>query len=573
VLQNYDWELPSDTEAGGLYLRQAMQGNPNVQLYVYNIWPNNPDAEWNNPPEQRTIAHSEGMMNGIYANNPTAKKPIIIPGGACIYAIGKLADQHNFEGLNSRMDLFAPDDIGHMGIYGSFVIQCAMYACMFKEDPAVLANVAYADPPDNNVVSDIPEPLATNIKTFVWNYCRNYAPAGIGSGAVVINTASLPNGFTTKPYQVYLSGNGGSGALTWSHTGSLPGGLTLDAATGRISGTPTAVGTFNFTIRLNDTDPQTPEATKALSITIAAPPAPALPATVLTPAYNGVSYSDAVVGSGGTGSLAYALTAGTTPPGLTLAASGVISGTPTTNGTFNFTVTVTDADARTASGTVRIVVAAKPVNGINYSFYAQENIAAMPDFASLSRWTWGTLANFSLTPKRRNYMFAFVFTGYIKTSTAGSYQFFTNSDDGSKLYIDGAQVVGNDGAHTAREVSGSVTLTSGYHAIRVEYWQGNDSVSSLGVSYQPPSKAKVAIPDSVLYIEVPLSVRGPARATQSSLAAQVGSGRITEIYALNGARVAARNAASLEAAQGRNGVYIVRSSGAAATGRAVVLSR
>ena len=62
------------------------------------------------------------------------------------------------------------------------------------------------------------------------------------------------------------------------------------------------------------------------------------------------------------------------------------------------------------------------------------------------------------------------FRGYINITTAGSYTFYTASDDGSKLYIDGVQVVDNDGLHGIVEQSGTLTLTAGMHAIEVTFF-------------------------------------------------------------------------------------------------------
>ena len=55
------------------------------------------------------------------------------------------------------------------------------------------------------------------------------------------------------------------------------------------------------------------------------------------------------------------------------------------------------------------------------------------------------------------------YTGYIEIATSGSYTFFTNSDDGSKLYIDAIEVVDNDGPHAMVEESVSITISSGLH--------------------------------------------------------------------------------------------------------------
>ena len=68
-----------------------------------------------------------------------------------------------------------------------------------------------------------------------------------------ITTESLPDGMEGAAYSATLAAAGGTTPYTWSiQTGSLPDGLSLEAATGVISGTPSVVDTFTFTIQVND---------------------------------------------------------------------------------------------------------------------------------------------------------------------------------------------------------------------------------------------------------------------------------------------------------------------------------
>ncbi|MDF0716841.1 PA14 domain-containing protein [Muricauda sp. 334s03] len=94
--------------------------------------------------------------------------------------------------------------------------------------------------------------------------------------------------------------------------------------------------------------------------------------------------------------------------------------------------------------------------------------------------------------------FSIRYNGYIQIDTEGSYTFYTNSDDGSKLYIDGTQVVNNDGAHGSQERSGNITLTTGLHDITVLFFE-NGGGESLTVQYQGPSVSKQNIPFTKLY--------------------------------------------------------------------------
>lgn len=164
---------------------------------------------------------------------------------------------------------------------------------------------------------------------------------------VTITTASLPNGSVGQSYSApSLAASGGTSPYNWSlNNGSiLPQGLSLSAS-GGISGTPTASGTTSTTFKVQDsTSPNQQSATKSISITInQAPSPPTITSTSLPDGTVGVAYSQTVQATGGTGARTWSLASGSLPANLTLSSAGVIAGNPTTPGTANFTVTVTDS--------------------------------------------------------------------------------------------------------------------------------------------------------------------------------------------------------------------------------------
>ena len=179
------------------------------------------------------------------------------------------------------------------------------------------------------------------------------------SSPPAITTTSLPGGTVSQPYNQPVHAAAGIGTLTWSiPVGSLPPGLTLGSPpTGpniSISGTPTTRGTFNFTLRVADTLGQF--ATRALSITVTLPAAPNITTTSLPAGTINQTYNEAVLATG-TGTLTWSLSAGSLPPGLNLnATTGTIIGTPTTTGTFPFTVRVADTLGQSDTQALSILV-------------------------------------------------------------------------------------------------------------------------------------------------------------------------------------------------------------------------
>ncbi|RZS89012.1 outer membrane autotransporter protein [Phyllobacterium myrsinacearum] len=157
---------------------------------------------------------------------------------------------------------------------------------------------------------------------------------------------TLPYASSGSGYSQTFSASGGTAPYTFSLAGgSFPAGITLNAATGVLSGTPTVSGTFPFSVRATDssTGPGTPfSATNNYSLVVNAPPAITLAPSTLSSGKSGVSSSQTLTATGGTAPCTFAITSGALPNGMTLSSAGVLSGAPTAAGAFNFTVTATD---------------------------------------------------------------------------------------------------------------------------------------------------------------------------------------------------------------------------------------
>ncbi|MBI1686132.1 putative Ig domain-containing protein [Caulobacter hibisci] len=181
---------------------------------------------------------------------------------------------------------------------------------------------------------------------------------GLSIAQVTLVTSSPPSGVAGQAYSQVLSTSGGTGPYTYAlTTGALPAGLTLGGS-GAISGTPTAAGTFGFTV--TTTDSFGAVGTDTLSLTIAAPTLTLTPASA--PAADwGVAYSLSFQTSGGVAPYHYVLS-GSLPTGLSFNSStGVLSGTPTDEGAFPLNVTVTDS----ATGSGPFTASVSPTLTVN----------------------------------------------------------------------------------------------------------------------------------------------------------------------------------------------------------------
>ncbi len=183
----------------------------------------------------------------------------------------------------------------------------------------------------------------------------------IGFSVLGITTSSsLPAGSTTAGYSQTIGAIGGTPPYAFSGSG-IPGGLSLSSA-GLLSGTPSAVGTFSFTVRVTDSTGLSTPANFTLVVT-----GPAVQPLSVTggplPGGNAtVPYLTNLTASGGTPPYVWSLTGGVLPDGgVSLSSSGAIAGTPETPGNYSFTALAKDSAGASASGTFTIAIGAAPL--------------------------------------------------------------------------------------------------------------------------------------------------------------------------------------------------------------------
>jgi hypothetical protein len=164
--------------------------------------------------------------------------------------------------------------------------------------------------------------------------------------ALAIGTTALPGGAVAADYCAPLLATGGVPPYKWTVIGgSIPEGLVL-GTTGVLRGTPTSDGHGNFTVQATDSAGVAVE--KYFDLLISPPKQPATPLAFSTTAplpqgSVGVEYKERLFATGGTPPYSWVITSGTKPDGLDMSTSGVLSGKPTADNTYEFAAKVTDS--------------------------------------------------------------------------------------------------------------------------------------------------------------------------------------------------------------------------------------
>jgi hypothetical protein len=167
------------------------------------------------------------------------------------------------------------------------------------------------------------------------------APASlrIQNTLLALTPANLPNGTVGSAYEQIIAAPSGIAPFTfWVALGALPPGLAL-ASDGTLAGTPTATGSYAFTVGAADGDDV--PGSRAYTMSVACPVIDITPSS-LPDAQLGTPYAATLVAAGGTAPYAFAVSGGALPTGLSLAATGELTGVPTATGVAVVTVAAVD---------------------------------------------------------------------------------------------------------------------------------------------------------------------------------------------------------------------------------------
>jgi uncharacterized protein (TIGR03437 family) len=323
-------------------------------------------------------------------------------------------------------------------------------------------------------------------------------------GSIAITTPPLlAPGNVGSTYSVTLAATGGKPPYAWSLSGSLPPGLTLNGSQGLISGTPTIPGTFGFTLTVTDTASVSQSQDFSILISPASTSGLTITNTSFPPGVVGQAYQQLLTSSGGcvtpfSPSPAFRVSGGSLPTGLSIQTNPDLSrsivGTPLSNGTFNFTLTATDACGNSASASFSITIggaagsAQMIVSPASISFTVQAGTSNTPAAQ--------TITISSTTSAVLNY-----------TATA------TTQGGGSWLTIQGV-TTGN----TAGSTPGTVTVgLANFTSLSPGSYNGSITINSQA------SNSPVVVQVSLTVLLVPALTVNPSSFTIN----QVGSNGIT----------------------------------------------
>ena len=117
------------------FYRLALAGNPQVALFIYEIFPTL--DTFASPPEERTLEHAATVADQVAALHPGSVPPRVIPVGSVISVLGQLADRGQLPHVARHDALYA--DGAHMNEIGTYAVALTHLACLYRENPHLYA--------------------------------------------------------------------------------------------------------------------------------------------------------------------------------------------------------------------------------------------------------------------------------------------------------------------------------------------------------------------------------------------------------------------------------------------------
>jgi hypothetical protein len=343
---------------------------------------------------------------------------------------------------------------------------------------------------------------------------------GCGSTSALLITGALPPTATVGvAYSGSLLASGGTGTYAWT-VGGLPPGLVLsgaNSATLTISGSPTASGTFTVNATVMDTKSRIDTSTDG--VTVSASPVLAINGSLPFTGSVGSLYSGTLNATGGTAP--YTWTVENLPAGITAAGTNtstlVASGTPTTSGTYQVAITLTDSVNAVQKSSITIAISSSAGLAITGALAATGNVGAaysgsLTASGGTPPYTW-TVTGLPAGVSASGTDTATVAVAGIPTAAA-SYEvsaLVTDSKSKTALYsaavvIAAAQALAADACATAPTPRGNESAFTQPHAFALEGYDANHTPLAWAGSFTPDGSGGIVAAD----VDEISEVNGPA---------------------------------------------------------------
>ncbi len=393
IFQTYNSTTDNEKKAITDYVTAAREGNPDVRVILYTIWPSDqsltllPGDEWFN---EEDLAEEWGRYEGWTEEVATHLKEqfpdlnvAVAPSSLVIRMIGGLADAGLMPGMEGYDDL--TQDAGHMGLYGGYAIGCTFAAMIWDESPIGYPHQMLKQGRDNTFTDEValevdPE-TALAMQKVVWDILAEYEHDNLDTG-LWINAARMIPALIGKPYERPIPVVNAAGDVKFELTaGELPAGLSVQD--GKLVGTPTAKGVSEFTLKADDGQKQV-ERQMILAVEEEMPlSVPTVERTLKADEY----LQDQLATKGAIGKASWKIVEGGLPAGLILQPSGLVKGTPAEQGEFTVTVEAKDRhpeEPRTAQGKLVFQVGppsegAAVVPIVDFTWDRKKPLAEQPD--------------------------------------------------------------------------------------------------------------------------------------------------------------------------------------------------
>ena len=173
---------------------------------------------------------------------------------------------------------------------------------------------------------------------------------------ITVSPGSISDPVEFSPYSQAFTASGVPGTYAFSiSAGALPQGMSLSGS-GVLTGPATQKTAATFTVQALGPAGFSCVGTQSYTINVQPPVITVSPAS-LPGGSRGAAYSQTITASGSPNGFTFAVTSGALPPGLTLAGTGALTGTPSAVGSYNFTVTASDPEVNTGSQSYTVAVA------------------------------------------------------------------------------------------------------------------------------------------------------------------------------------------------------------------------